>query len=337
MRHLIPFRPLINLLLVLIEHRGIAVRQWTALLPWLVKTILFEPFRWLEAVYVCLRSPFVKPKPPIFILGFYRSGTTWLQQLMSTDPDFKTPSIFQTVLPEFMFVLEPVLKPLLQWLSKGFKMENQYHRLPFDWDFPGEEDVAINALSYRVDFNRIYQYPSFADQLIQKHFTPKSQTQQAWAKAHQYYVKKLSLKYPNQQLILKSPPNTGRVALLKALYPQAKFIFIKRAEQVCLQSYKRLWTINRPFSFEEYTAKEADIVAQKLYQQFHLNYERDKASLAMNQLAELDYEDFIKAPLAHLDRVYEQLELGNTPEKQQLKQQLIDARADYRPVQHKID
>ncbi|MGB0523613.1 MAG: sulfotransferase family protein [Flammeovirgaceae bacterium] len=332
-QHLIPFRPFIHLVLILIRYKGMHWRRLPVLLPWLLKTLLFEPFRWLEALYVAIRLPFVHVQDPIFILGYYRSGTTWLQQLTSTDPAFATPTIFQTIFPECMLVLESILKPCLQWASKRFQLENKYHRLPFDWDFPGEEDVAINALAYLCDFNRIYQYPSQATHIIEKHFRDE-RTQQQWLRAHQYYVKKLSLKYGNKRLVLKSPPNTGRIRLLKSIYPTAQFIFIQRNPKMCLISTRRLWGLNRPFSLEEYSETLAQAVAEYAYTVFHEQYERDKAQLQARELAELRYETFIQNPLAQLDQVYQTLGLANDAVKRKAKQQLIEARAGYQPIAH---
>jgi len=38
-------------------------------------------------------------KPPIFIIGHWRSGTTYLHNVISQDPQFSYPTTFQTVTP----------------------------------------------------------------------------------------------------------------------------------------------------------------------------------------------------------------------------------------------
>ncbi|MDC0598336.1 sulfotransferase [Gammaproteobacteria bacterium] len=301
----------------------------------MAKAILLEPFRLVEAIYVLIRRPSIKRNSPIFILGFYRSGTTWLQELMDCDPDLCSPTIFQVMLPEFMLIFESVFKPVLQFFSKLLKIQNPYHRLAFDWNYPGEDDVAINAFSYLCDFNRIFQYPSQADSLLERHYIkPDRQLLKSWERAHLYYLDKLSLKYRKKRLLLKSPPNTGRIGMLKKMYPDAKFIFIKREEKICIQSNKRLWKINEPFSFERYQKERAEHAISKMYATFLNCYQRDKTLLKSNELIEISFEQLIESPAEVLENIYSALELDDSNEKRNLRQMRINERKGYQPINH---
>lgn len=336
MHRLIPFGPLINLVMLLIANGGVHIKKISVLSPWLVKTILLEPFRLMEEIYLIIKNRnSIKEQPPVFILGFYRSGTTWLQELMRCNPRFQTPTIFQTIFPEIMLVFEPVLKPVLQYIVRTFNIKNSFHRLDFDWDFPGEEDVAINALSTRDDFNLLYQYPSAAQRIAEAHFLdPDKKTLKAWVKAHRYFVQKLTLKHPGKRLVLKSPPNTGRLALLKSNYPDAKFIFIKRDQQTCLLSNKRLWKINRAFSFECYSEKEAEVVVARMYDIFHANYEEHKRMLRDDELAEVAYDDLVKDPVGVVEKIYKTLRLENNDRNRDRIGKLVMERKDYKRLDY---
>lgn len=335
MKHLIPFRPLFALLIILIQYKGIHWRQIGALVPWIVKGILLEPFRLLEAVYVLAFSSRKRTVAPVFILGYYRSGTTWLQQLMATDTDFKTPTIFRTILPELFCVFEPVLKPVASTITRLLKSENPYHRLPFSWDFPGEEDVAINTLSYLCDFNRIFQYPSHGEKILQQHFKEKDSTLlENWKSAHLYYTSKLVLCNRGKRLLLKSPPNTGRIAMLKEIYPDARFIYIKRNPSECITSNKRLWEINRPFSFEKYKEEDVEDLLISMYKVFEENYQSQKKLLNENDLVEINYSEFIKAPEETIQRIYRQLGLDDSSDKKAARQKLIEERKTYPRLVH---
>lgn len=337
MEHLIPFRPLINLLRILITYRGLHWKKLPALAPWLLKIILFEPFRLFEAFYVLLKRKKVKHTAPIFIIGFYRSGTTWLQELLSSDSQFRTPSIFQTIFPEIMLTMKPILKPVLQWVSRKLSIENDYHRLNFDWNFPGEEDVAINALSYYHDFNRIFQYPSQADIILKGHMKePDKWLQSSWSRSHRYFTDKLSLAFPGKRLILKSPPNTGRVALLKKQYPDASFIFIERSKAECIASNKRLWNINKAFSFENYSQSQAEAVILKMHTAFHTNYHAEKQYLKQVELVEVAYDELVKSPERVLGMIYKALKLDHNESTMRQQQALITERSDYQPIKHAI-
>jgi len=57
------------------------------------------------------------PEDPVFIVGHWRTGSTFLHQLMAQDPRMTTPTLFQVALPEQFLVshhfYEPVLKTLM--------------------------------------------------------------------------------------------------------------------------------------------------------------------------------------------------------------------------------
>jgi omega-hydroxy-beta-dihydromenaquinone-9 sulfotransferase len=335
MHHLIPFRPFVHLVRIMFSYGGIHLKQLPALLPWMLKTIAIEPFRLAEAFYIEVNKKKAREVNPVFILGFYRSGTTWLQQLIAADPELVTPGILQSVLPEVMFTLEPVLRPVIGSLASAFGIENAFHRIPFRTDFPGEDDVAINALVYLTDFNRIFQYPSHAGRILQLHM-PLNQNGKLkeWERAHRYFTTKLTLKYPGRQLVLKSPPNTGRVALLKKMYPGAKFIFIKRDPLACIHSNVRLWDINRAFSFEAYTEDLSEQIIVSMHKRFHERYLEEKEILGSDELAEVEYEELIREPVETIARIYQKLGLPDSEAKRMLRVALADKNSGYTRVKH---
>ena len=61
-----------------------------------------------------------------------------------------------------------------------------------------------------------------------------------WKRTFDLYIRYLNLHY-GKRLTLKSPPHTGRIGLLKELYPNAKFIHITRDPQSFIPSTMHLW------------------------------------------------------------------------------------------------
>ena len=50
-------------------------------------------------------------KPPVFIIGHWRSGTTFLHQLIFLDKQFTAPTVVQTIIPEhFLFSTKSFLQ-----------------------------------------------------------------------------------------------------------------------------------------------------------------------------------------------------------------------------------
>ena len=54
------------------------------------------------------------PQNPIFIIGHWRSGTTFLHQIFNALPGFKTPSLLETGMPESFLVSKKVLSPIIE-------------------------------------------------------------------------------------------------------------------------------------------------------------------------------------------------------------------------------
>ena len=83
------------------------------------------------------------PADPIFIIGHWRTGSTFLHQLMSLDPNLAAPTLFQVAVPDSFLVSYNYYKPI-------FKTMVGKHR-PMDMvklgmDEPQEDEYAI----YRI-------------------------------------------------------------------------------------------------------------------------------------------------------------------------------------------
>ncbi|MCF1750919.1 sulfotransferase [Mariniradius sediminis] len=245
-------------------------------------------------------------------MGFYRSATTYLQQMVSSAPQMHTPNVFESVAPELLLVVQTPLKKVLTIITNTLNIQNRFHRIKFTWDFPGEDDVALNALLlYNDDFNRLFQYPSKGIEILHRYYSNQETiSQKNWKAAHLYFTDKIRLRYPGKTLVLKSPPNTGRISHLKMLYPDAKFIFIKREEKECLNSNKRLWDINRSYSFENYSESTSLFMIQQMYKVFHARYEQDKKHLYETDLVELTFEELTTNTKETLGRIFQKLAIN---------------------------
>ena len=69
-----------------------------------------------------------KPVDPILIIGHWRTGTTYLHQLLGCDPAMVTPTLFQVAMPDSFITsysyFKPLLKRILIWPAGEFASEN---------------------------------------------------------------------------------------------------------------------------------------------------------------------------------------------------------------------
>jgi len=248
--------------------------------------------------------------PPLFILGHWRSGTTLLHELMGLDDHYASPTTFQCFAPSHFLVTETMVSKYFNWLVPNRRpMDN----MKAGWALPQEDEFALMNLGAPTPYLRLlfpcHETP-FQGTLSSAGFSP--QELERWKYLFDWFLKALTLK-SQKPLILKSPPHTGRIGILKAMYPEAKFIHIVRDPRKLFPSTMKLWnSLDQVQSLQtgEYQAKLRDFVFSSLTQMYD-SFETDRVGLTEKQLIDVHYEDLAKDPVAVCKRIYSQLELPN--------------------------
>ncbi|MDN5203841.1 sulfotransferase [Fulvivirgaceae bacterium BMA10] len=329
LKRIVPFLPLFNFLIVLIKRGPIQWRKLKNLVPYFAKFTLLEPFRISGEIIHFFRSK-NEVKNPLFVLGFYGSGTSYLQHLINQDPQFATLTLWDSMVPELLY-FKKITQPAFDFASKKIKMKNEYHRLPFDWNFPGECDVAINSEVAVYDFNQLFQFPSKHQSIIEEHldFGDLKKAQRSWTQHHKHLISRISNINKGNRLVLKSPPNTARISMLKEIYPEAKFVFLKRNLFDTIIANKTLWKLNKIRSFQRYDTNEIETLVMKLYIVFHKQYLKQRNALQPDELIEIDFESLADNPLKTLFTIYDTLQIPGYTYAQSGFKSLITERADF--------
>ncbi len=304
--------PLYTFIRIARSNRGLSRKGILHTAPWLFKTIIAEPFRWIE---LGTKNKKIKEhtiqKPPVFILGYYRSGTTYLQQMFMQDERLGYMSLYQTIFPELMLTFEHTFTPLLEFSAKLFKAKNPFHRIPLTWHSPGEEDVGLTGMVSPCAFQWGYLYPEKFNSYLEKYvlFENISDDEiQHWKNTYCCFLKKISIANKSRQLVLKNPPNTARIKMLLSLFPDAKFIHIHRNPFEVYASNKRLWEMIRDKYMLGRAVDFSKIIIDS-YLKIMNRYLQDKSLIPSGQLIELRYETFIENPVSGMKNIYSQLRL----------------------------
>ena len=114
-----------------------------------------------------------------------------------------------------------------------------------------------------------------------------------------------------KQLLLKNPHNTGRLKILKEMYPNAKFIFIHRNPYEVFNSTKHLYqtTIKSQF-LQEFSEGDIEKRVLHCYEKTMLAYLQQKEELDENHLIEISYDELSSKPMECMEKIYERLDLG---------------------------
>lgn len=269
--------------------------------------------------------------PPIFVIGHWRSGTTLMHELLALDDRFAYPSTMDAFTANHFLVSRYFLGPLL-WLILPRKrpMDDMALRV----DSPQEDDFAMCVYGVPTPYRRV----AFPNRKSQDHLqlnlsnAEPSQRLELQA-ALEYYLKSLTIRYGGKQLVLKSPPHTGRIKQLSQWFPQARFVHLSRHPNKLVPSTMRLWqTLDsiQGFQLPKYDSNWLKNYVFECKDLMYQAYFAHRDSLATNQLVEIRFEDLVEDPIRIMAEVYDQLGLDRFEEQIPKIKEYFQARRKHR-------
>lgn len=297
------------------------------------------PFRVAETIKYKekIANTEIKP-PPIFIIGYPRSGTTYLHHLMSRDPNLGYVSQLQTMAPEAFLVGESVLRPIL---ARMLPKKRPFDNVQLFLDFPQEEEHAIANMSIHSELHGLF-FPRNMRYYVKKYalFNDLSEQEQAeWKKVYMAILKKATFKMQGKRLILKTPANTSRTRVLLDLFPNAQFVHIYRNPYHIYPSAKRtMIEALKLAAYQEISEEEIGENILLFYKAMMQQFFADKENhIPAENLAEIKFEDLEANPLGELERVYHQLNIPKFEEAEPHFQAYLASQKNYKKNVHTLD
>lgn len=245
---------------------------------------------------------------PIFVLGHWRSGTTYLHNLLAQDRRFACPTTYQCLFPHHFCYSQRRGAPLFDRLGPG---RRPMDGMAFSACTPHEEEFALAGLAAVSPYLR-FLFPrgeaGGADRLDPARLSPGDRRR--WEAGLLYFVRALTFSR-GRRLILKSPANMCRIGALVKLFPGAKFVHIVRHPYAVYASTLKLWhgTL-RHVHLQRPAPGEVERIVLEWYAECFARFERDRRQLGGEVLHELTFEALEREPLACLERLYGALALG---------------------------
>jgi len=276
-----------------------------------INTVASVPERLILAAWLRLRPPRIeRQQAPVFVLGYFRSGTTFLQNLLAADPALRSPCWPEVLAPQ-AFV--PGWRILRYFLVPFLPLTRLDAVVPVGASLPAEDDFALNnwggmsilagrAILPRRQafFNRFHDLEAL---------TPNERRR--WRSHQLAFVQKLTLLAGGRRILLKSPSHTARIRHLLELFPGAKFVHISRAPEAVFRSnlllareLQRAFALQPPLPEDE---QEEIITREYLVTEMH--YLADRALIPPGDLAEARLQDLSADPIGEMKRVYGELGL----------------------------
>ncbi len=266
-------------------------------------------------------------KPPLFILGHWRTGTTLLHELLVLDERHKSPTTFQCLCPNHFLLTEWLGTRTLGWMMPSSRpMDN----MAVGWNRPQEDEFALCNLGVPSPYltlafpNEPPQYPEYYDlEAIDELALDR------WKRKLDWFFRAVTYRTPGR-LVLKSPPHTCRIKTLLELFPDARFVYLVRDPYLVYASTMHLWpSLYAAQGFQSPTCDGLEEYVLSQFVHMHERFEATRHLIPPGRLVTLRYEDLVDDPLATVRSIYAQLELGDFEPARATCEAYLAEHADY--------
>jgi hypothetical protein len=250
-----------------------------------------------------------EPKePPVFIIGFWRSGTTLLHNLLCQDPNASYVTTFQTVFPHLV-LSHNWLKMIADWLLPEERPFDNYN---WSMDSPQEEEFALTSLQSNSYYN-FYLFPNDYDEIYKNEFYTENLSpvhKQIWKRQYRKLIQKAIVNIGGERYIGKNPCSLARISVLREMYPDAKFIFIYRNPYKVVESlYGFIYSIFPGVQLQTPAGIPDRDRIVSLYCETLRHYFKVRSEIDSSNLIEFAYEDMCRDIPGTIREIYSKLQL----------------------------
>ncbi len=312
------------------RFRIAAIRLPMALVITVLAAVINSPMGLLQNLLLGRRIRRTKIEAdPIFVIGHWRTGTTFLHELLVADPRHASPTSYQCFAPAHFLVTRHWLGKIAEWLAPRHRPQDD---MPFHMDSPQEDEFALCNLGVPSPYLTIAfpNHPPQYQEYLDFEGVPPRQRKR-WQQRLYYFLQAVTYT-AGKRLVLKSPAHLGRIRVLLELFPNAKFIHIYREPLAVFASTMNLWRrFYRDQGLQRPTYHGLEEHVLETFNRLYRAFDRDRHLLGASQFAEVSYEALVAQPIEELRRIYAQLDLGDFELTRPAVEKLLEGRKNYRP------
>ena len=277
---------------------------------------LFSGLDYCQTKFSDASSSGTSPGGCIVLLGYWRSGTTLLHNYLAHDKRFGYPSTYACMHPHhFIFTQAAALA------KRQSGIRRPMDDVQIVASSPQEDEFALLGLGARSPYEALVTPRNLAPALAlgdPRDLAPDEERR--WEGSFNRFISGVSAVEGNRPLILKSPPHGYRVATLRRLLPDTRFIVIVRSPDTVFESVVRMWhSLFLIYALSAIPSEDDTrrvILADRL--RFETKLTDGLAGLPENRVAHVHYESLVRNPIQSISGIYDQLALGSFKEVEQV-------------------
>lgn len=273
------------------------------------------------------------PRSPIFIVGHWRSGTTLLHELLCLDRRHAYASTRACMNPsEFLFDGSPQAG-----VVKGASIKRPMDNMTVSAESPQEDEFALFALGAPSPYEH-WMFPAKLES-HPEYFGWEGMSLEdvaRWKSIFVKFLKRVALKNPGR-LVIKSPPHSYRLKVLRETFPDAVFVRILRDPYVLFASTRHLLTrMFRLYALTEYRMEDLEeyVLANGLRMEKALA--ESLPDVPEGRYHVIQYEDLVAHPIEQMAGLYAKLRLGDFGAILPAIRAYLDSHNDYQVNQFEL-
>ncbi|SFP49103.1 sulfotransferase family protein [Tranquillimonas alkanivorans] len=273
-------------------------------------------------------------RPPVFIVGHPRSGTTHLHNIMAASGAFGTVPPVTATLPWESRTMAPLIRPFIDPFLPETRLIDSVELSP---DAPTEDEVGLANLGGLSYFHAIY-FPSrfardYRDGLLGE--GPERRVA-ARRRAIRRYVGAMAGQC-GEPLLLKNPAYTATPEMLLELFPGARIVHIRRDPRDVFASTRRmLRRVLGELALQDIGGVDVEAAILETYPRVMARWDAARERVPAAQVAEVAFEEVVEAPEAVLTRLWEALDLPGGAAEMERMRAYLDSVSGYRPSENRL-
>ncbi len=238
---------------------------------------------------------------PVIIVGHWRTGSTFLHQLLSLDDQFTTPLVVRVSVPNSFLVSESYFRAIMNKVMSSTRPMDNVKLGP---DEPQEDEYALLKTVKKTPLEKLI-FPNknqhFSHTLLQLN---ENNLSVDFVKNIKLFAKRLHYK-KNGTVLFKNPFHSFRIKELKKIFPEARFIHIYRNPNRVIPSTVNMFNIIGRQNILKGKWKNEDLYTiTKSFNHVWQCIKNQLFPLPEKDYLEIKYEDFEQDPKKYIKEIY---------------------------------